>query len=174
MGHPPNRYAAIPTILLIAMLLGGCAPSSTEQSTAKVPQPNDLASWMSDAPCGQLNLAPPFVNITGTLNFRPSSPAPVALHIAPNLTRDAADFVLENCAPIGTLQVEPGANFSLRGLPQGPYFLAARIPNNQTPPVMSFKVERSKKLRTTITWTQTVNGHFVVALAIESKENETT
>lgn len=172
MGFPPKKEPAKTTVLLIAVLLGGCIPFSTPYSVPETPQVERFPSSIGETACGQLDFTPPFVNISGTIALRPSSATSLLLYIAPNLTVEAADHVLHHCARIGTIWVDSGANFSLLGLPLGQYFLAAAIPDNETEPGMSFLIHRDRTQRVEILWTRTIDSCFVVAMEIENEQVE--
>ncbi len=118
-------------ILSLVFLLSACATHTTlpgeRDPVGPMPNYTSLNGWMERNPCGMLKVRSPLYNASGDFGSAKSVGGWVSLHIAPNLTRAAAQFAAESCAPLGRVSVAESGSFVFPSLPAGRYVAVALV-----------------------------------------------
>ena len=132
MAHPPRLKYAKATVLMLAIILGGCTLFQQDEQPRTLLLFTDgrdaeqIRQWLDEHPCGMLQVTPPFLNVTGELTASPKPNASICLLIARNTSLAAALYTAENCPCISVAAVNASKAFSLANLPTGTYL--AMIP----------------------------------------------
>lgn len=170
MGLPPIRYAAIPTLLIIAMLLGGCIPVSISTSQCfDRPHSSYMEAWRQwteQNPCGHVTIAPPLVNITGYIAAGQKLPPSVVLFVTPNVTEDAARHVRSHCRYIMRVKPNERRQVVFANIPAGLFVLAAPNPNHEFRILKTVGVSSGGEVRTYVDWIETPDGWEFIILNI--------
>lgn len=126
---------------------------------------NKWQRWTERNPCGHLTIAPPLVNITGYIAAGQKLPPSVDLYITPNVTEDAARYVMHHCRPLTRVRPTDGRHVVFENIPPGTFIIAT--PN----PTRAFRVETigvssDGVIRSNIQWVETSDGWKFVTLNI--------
>jgi hypothetical protein len=175
MGFLPEKEAAKSTLLLIAMLLGGCIPSHSfvGPGTRSSPAMQGIDDWIEYNPCGVLHFTERVVNITGRIVVRQTLSPGVTLFIAPNMTEEDARYVLNHCRFIMRQRLLWKGQFSLKELPVGQYFLAADTDNASGVVIKSLIIHRTTDTSVEIPWTRRLGEYEIMAFRITHNGNDT-